>query len=145
MKCKFCGADVALGRKCEYCGSIAEPHYYPEVPSPLIQPKKENYKEVLKEYKEYAEIEEKRSHYTVKKGDTLWSIAKKCYGKGKLYPLIAKMNNIENPNRIYPGQILKIYGRRHHDGTEDEYLTRLQAMSNIEKERYLLGEWGKER
>lgn len=25
MKCKWCGAEVELGKRCEYCGSIAEP------------------------------------------------------------------------------------------------------------------------
>ena len=28
MKCKWCGAEVELGKRCEYCGSIAEPFYY---------------------------------------------------------------------------------------------------------------------
>lgn len=28
MKCKFCGAEVELGEKCEYCGSRAEKEYY---------------------------------------------------------------------------------------------------------------------
>lgn len=43
--------------------------------------------------------------YTVKKGDTLSSIAKKY---GTTYQKIAKDNGIENPNVIYPGQKLKI-------------------------------------
>jgi hypothetical protein len=28
MKCKFCGAEVKLGERCKYCGSVAEPFYY---------------------------------------------------------------------------------------------------------------------
>lgn len=28
MKCKFCGAEVELGKICEYCGSRAEKEYY---------------------------------------------------------------------------------------------------------------------
>lgn len=28
MKCKFCGAEVKLGERCQYCGSVAEPFYY---------------------------------------------------------------------------------------------------------------------
>lgn len=24
MKCKFCGAEVKLGERCQYCGSVAE-------------------------------------------------------------------------------------------------------------------------
>lgn len=46
--------------------------------------------------------------YTVKKGDTLWNIAKKLLGAGIKYKEIATKNNISNPNKIYPGQVLKI-------------------------------------
>ncbi len=47
-------------------------------------------------------------NYTVKKGDTLWEIAKQYLGSGKKFPQIASENNIKNPNLIYPGQVLKI-------------------------------------
>lgn len=43
--------------------------------------------------------------YTVVKGDTLWSIAKRY---GTTYKKIADYNNIKNPNLIYIGQLLKI-------------------------------------
>ena len=43
--------------------------------------------------------------YTVVKGDTLWSIAKRY---GTTYKKIAEYNNIKNPNLIYIGQFLKI-------------------------------------
>lgn len=48
--------------------------------------------------------------YTIKKGDTLWAIAKKYYGKGSEYPKIfnANKDKIKNPNKIYPGQVIKI-------------------------------------
>ena len=48
--------------------------------------------------------------YTVKKGDCLWNIAKKFYGKGSLYTKIydANTKKIANPNRIYVGQVLVI-------------------------------------
>lgn len=46
--------------------------------------------------------------YTVKKGDTLWAIAKKLLGDGAKCWNLAKLNNISNPNRIRPGQVLKI-------------------------------------
>jgi len=48
--------------------------------------------------------------YTVKKGDTLWAIAKKYYGNGSQYPQIfnANKDKISNPNLIYPGQVLTI-------------------------------------
>ena len=43
--------------------------------------------------------------YTVKKGDTLSAIAAKY---GTTYQEIARKNGISNPNKIYPGQVLKI-------------------------------------
>ena len=43
--------------------------------------------------------------YTVKSGDTLSGIASKY---GTTYQELARINNIENPNLIYPGQVLKI-------------------------------------
>lgn len=49
--------------------------------------------------------------YTVVKGDWLWSIAKKFYGNGNKYKVIynANVNVIgENPNLIFPGQVLTI-------------------------------------
>lgn len=48
--------------------------------------------------------------YTIKKGDTLWAIAKKYYGKGSEYPKIFNANKdiIKDPNKIYPGQVIKI-------------------------------------
>jgi len=48
--------------------------------------------------------------YTVKSGDCLWNIAKKYYGKGADYTKIfnANKDKINNPNLIYPGQVLTI-------------------------------------
>ncbi len=51
------------------------------------------------------------SVYTVKKGDCLWSIARKFYGSGAQYTRIYEANrNVigGNPSRIYPGQVLTI-------------------------------------
>lgn len=49
--------------------------------------------------------------YTVKKGDCLWNIAKKFYGKGSDYTKIYNANKGtigSNPNLIYPGQVFTI-------------------------------------
>ena len=46
--------------------------------------------------------------YTVKKGDCLWNIAKNQLGDGTKYKEIAQKNGISDPNRIYPGQVLKL-------------------------------------
>lgn len=48
--------------------------------------------------------------YTVVKGDSLWAIAKKLLGSGSRYKEIYELNRdqISDPNRIYPGQVLTI-------------------------------------
>lgn len=48
--------------------------------------------------------------YTVKKGDVLWNIAKKFYGKGADYKKIFNANkgSIKKPNLIYAGQTFTI-------------------------------------
>ena len=46
--------------------------------------------------------------YMVKKGDTLWAIAKRYLGSGSRYPELAAKNGIKNANLIYPGQVIVI-------------------------------------
>lgn len=51
--------------------------------------------------------------YTVKKGDNLWTLAKKFYGSGAKYTKIYEANRSViggNPNLIYPGQTFIIPG-----------------------------------
>ncbi len=50
--------------------------------------------------------------YTVKKGDNLWKIAESHYGKGKgtKHTIIFDANRpmLSHPDKIYPGQVLRI-------------------------------------
>jgi nucleoid-associated protein YgaU len=48
--------------------------------------------------------------YTVAKGDSLSKIAKDFYGDYKHYPAIFEANKpmLTDPNKIYPGQVLRI-------------------------------------
>lgn len=52
------------------------------------------------------------STYTVVPGDCLWRIAQNLLGDPSLWPSIYEANRdiIDNPNLIYPGQVLKIPG-----------------------------------
>jgi len=60
--------------------------------------------EPVEEEKEKVEI------YEIVSGDTLGGIAKKFYGKASLYTRIHEANKelIPDPNKIYPGQKIKI-------------------------------------
>lgn len=48
------------------------------------------------------------SEYVVKKGDTLWGIAKKVTGEGSNYKVIAEKNNIKDPDLLKIGKRLVI-------------------------------------
>ena len=85
MKCKFCGAEVKLGERCQYCGSVAEPFYY----------------SVNSEEKKTEQPEE--IEYTVQEGDNLWKIAKRFYGNGWAFKAIAKENKINYSAALVKG------------------------------------------
>lgn len=63
---------------------------------------------VLAESREADNAPQVGSTYTVKKGDCLWKIAKQYYDNGSDYSKIYELNKdkINNPNLIYPGQVL---------------------------------------
>lgn len=48
------------------------------------------------------------SRIVIQPGNNLWRISREVYGKGKMFTVIweANKDQIKNPNRIYPGQIL---------------------------------------
>lgn len=56
------------------------------------------------------EPEEPGEMYTVQKGDTLWSIARKFYGKGTFWPRIfdANRDQLSEPGRLRAGMRLRI-------------------------------------
>ena len=57
-----------------------------------------------------AEPADESRWYTVVRGDTLSAIAKTQYGNANQYPKIFEANKpmLSNPDKIYPGQVLRI-------------------------------------
>ena len=55
-------------------------------------------------------------NYQVKRGDTLWSIAQRY---GSTVSELARINDLSNPNLIYPGQIIEIPQREITTPTKD--------------------------
>lgn len=57
-----------------------------------------------------AEKEPEAQFYTVKSGDSLSKIAKEIYGDAMKYPVIFEANKpmLSDPDKIYPGQTLRI-------------------------------------
>ena len=54
--------------------------------------------------------EPESKYHTVKSGDTLSKIAKEAYGDANAYMKIFEANKpmLSDPNKIYPGQMLRI-------------------------------------
>ncbi|GHV56555.1 peptidoglycan-binding protein [Synergistales bacterium] len=46
--------------------------------------------------------------YRVSRGDSLWIIARKIYGEGSNWTLLAKINNLQDPNMLRVGQELSL-------------------------------------
>ena len=59
---------------------------------------------------EAAPAEPEAQLYTVKKGDTLSAISREFYGNANLYNRIFEANRplLSHPDKIYPGQVLRI-------------------------------------
>lgn len=110
-KCQMCGTEVKIGQRCKYCGSMAEPHFYP-ISTRIIDkifPVSHKRNGIKDQQKKSRDGDVTGRIHIVKDGDNLWKISKQYYGKGSEYKRIVEANpEITNPQIIYPGQIIKI-------------------------------------
>lgn len=110
--------DAQEGRDIKVSVTLKEYRHYGTKKVVFVQPPAPATGETKQEdKKEEAKITENRDTSTavkpkthiVKRGDTLWGLAKKYYGNGSLYPKIVSANpKIKNPNLIIDGWELVI-------------------------------------
>ncbi len=64
---------------------------------------------------ETAAADETRKIYIVVKGDTLWDISESMLGNPLLYPQLAEVSRIKDPDWIYPGDVIRLEMRKQED------------------------------
>ncbi|GIM45964.1 hypothetical protein DNHGIG_15130 [Collibacillus ludicampi] len=74
---------------------------------------------------------------TIKQGDTLWGLAQKEYGRGDLWPVLAKINGVKNERALQIGQTLKIPSNSLIQKALDAYNNRISAIITDEGIAYL--------
>ena len=90
---------------------IAEhsPAREPEAETPSVDAIQEPPRpEIIAKSSPTREPEKETIDYLIKKGDTLWDLAKKYLGAGHKYQILADINQIKNPHKILAGGKLKI-------------------------------------
>lgn len=100
----------------EKAGEIGEFYYdlalkeyrEPTVTNCKIEGKTSDNKLLVSEEKERPDNRSIPKEYTVKKGDTLWGIAKAQLGDGSKYPELGKINNMKSPYYLNVGQKIKL-------------------------------------
>jgi nucleoid-associated protein YgaU len=61
----------------------------------------------------------------IRRGDTLWRISRRVYGRGVRYSTIylANQTQIEDPDRIWPGQVFKVPEKSNDGAADADYST----------------------
>jgi len=89
--------------------NITEPNNIPpgtKIILPLVTPRQPTKGEISANQTE--KVTNQDQFYLVQLGDSLSSIALKVYGDLNAWPIIAKENNLQNPEQIEVGMVLKI-------------------------------------
>lgn len=94
-----------------------------------------------------AKLSNDGKYVTVEKGDTLWAIAEKHLGNGTKYKTLAALNNIKNPDLIYPGQKIMLNDRdesKHSTGTDTVNIIHGPGIdAGSDNVLFIQWEWGK--
>ena len=81
---------------------------------------------------EQAPLQESKTSVIIRRGDTLWQISRRIYGKGVRYTTIylANEDQITNPDRINPGQVFGVPDKTVESDAEAEELHRKRLRGN---------------
>ncbi len=81
---------------------------------------------------EQAPLKESKTSVIIRRGDTLWQISRRIYGKGVRYTTIylANEDQISNPDRIIPGQVFGVPDEAAESDVEAEKLHRKHMREN---------------
>ncbi|WP_439655515.1 LysM peptidoglycan-binding domain-containing protein [Shinella lacus] len=81
---------------------------------------------------EQAPLQASKTSVIIRRGDTLWQISRRIYGKGVRYTTIylANEDQITNPDRIIPGQVFGVPDKTAESDAEAEELHRKRVRGN---------------
>jgi nucleoid-associated protein YgaU len=81
---------------------------------------------------EQAPLKESKTSVIIRRGDTLWQISRRIYGKGVRYTTIylANEDQISNPDRIIPGQVFGVPDKAAESDVDAEKMHRKHVREN---------------
>jgi len=111
------------------------------VPKPTLAEESEKKEQTEERKKEVVKEGPKERFYTVRKGDTLYSIARRVYGDGKMWAAIWKANKgvIEEPSRLAAGIRLRLPepGEKEEESKYETYIVQKgDTLSKISRLHY---------
>ena len=81
---------------------------------------------------EQAPLKESKTSVIIRRGDTLWQISRRIYGKGVRYTTIylANEDQITDPDRIIPGQVFGVPDKMSETDAQAEEMHRKHVRGN---------------